>query len=204
MASYTNVRYHTLDDPLNPKQLPNKYSDLHTLYPGRPMDSTDDFNRNDIEHEDPEAAREMFQGVKERTAQYGAQLERKARKQGGQEKMTVHAVEDPSTIIEDPDLVQTNMLNPDGSPLLMDGEPLQGGPGGPGQGAPRRGASGRGPPDGGSRKPLIENYGNGKKTDDGPMGSLGSYKWILLVLAAVALFFMAYLYSTRQIDIYSF
>jgi len=184
MSTYTNIVYHTLEDPLNPKQLPNKYSDLHTLYPGRPMDSTDNPNRYSIQPEDPEAAAEMFQEVKEKTASYGAKLEKKARKLGGDEKMTVHAIEDPSMIVEDPNLKETNMLNPDGTPLLMPVNPNL-----PGKDSNVEG----------SRKPLIENYSPDAKRPDN-----NSYKWIFLVLGAMAALVFAYFYATRQIDIYSF
>lgn len=191
MSTYTNVAYHTLDAPLNPKQLPAKYSDLHTLYPGRPMDSDDNFNRYSIEPENPEAAKKMFQGVKEKTAEYGASLEQQARRMNGDEKMTVHAVEDPSMIVEDPDLKDTNMLNPDGTPLLIPVNPR----------LPDRMTG----PEGELRKPLVENYnGPDSQTKKNPNQNIWSYKWLLLVLIAVGLFFLTYLYSTRQIDIYEF
>jgi hypothetical protein len=166
--------YHTLDDPLNPKQLPGKYSDLHTLYPGRPMDSSDDPNRYSIEPEDPVLARKSFQDVKDKTAIYGDQLERKTRQQGGGEKMTVHSVEDPSMIIEDPDL----------TPVLMTDDRVT--------------------DDGTARKPLIENYKSMKSNTNNEKP--GQYKWILLVLMAVALFFLAYFYSTHtaSVDIFEF
>jgi len=204
--SYTSIIYHTLDDPLNPKQLPNKYSDLHTLYPGRPMDSMDNPNRYSIQPEDPEAASEMFRDVKEKTASYGEKLEKKARKMGGGEKMTVHAVEDPSMIIEDPNLKETNMLNPDGTPLLMPVDPNL-----PGQrnGEFKSQGMGNNQMDGGdARKPLVENYSTTSRPGTNPGKSTSenavSYKWILIVFAAIVMFFLAYFYATRQIDIYSF
>lgn len=181
--SHTEILYHTLDDPLNPKQLPGKYSDLHSLYPGRPMDSSDNFDRYNIEHEEPDQARQTFIDVKDKTASYGEKLEKKSRKAGGGEKMTVHAIEDPSMIIEDPALRETNMLNPSDAPLLM---PLEN------QEIKNRFSR---------ETPLIENYG---KQENTPAPKSKSYKWLMIILASIGLFIFAYFYSTRKIDIYSF
>ncbi len=196
------IRYHTLDDPLNPKQLPDQYSDLHTLYPGRPMPSDDGIRLGGkseyaIESENPEAAQQTFRDVKQKTAQYGADLERLARKNGGGPKMTVHAVADASEVIEDPELKGVDMSET--TPLLMETDPSL-----PGQTRQRL----RPTQEGELRKPLVENFGN----TYGPERTFGTgtvqpnfnYKWILMALLAAGLCAMAYMYATKKVDIYAF
>lgn len=184
--SHTNILYHTLEDPLNPKQLPGKYSDLHTLYPGRPMDSSDNPDRYNIEHEEPNKAKETFIDSKQKTAQYGKNLERNARNMGNQDKMTIHAVEDPSMLIEDPGLREANMLNPSEKPLLM---PLE---------EENSGLRNRMPIDF-KDKPLIENYNHPKTQENKP-----KYKWWIIILALLFLLGLFYIYTTQKVDIYSF
>lgn len=182
------VLYHTLDDPLNPKQLPGQYSDLHTLYPGRPMDSDDNYNRYAVKPDDPEAAHATFEDVKEKTSLYGQKLEQKARKEGTKNggKMTVNAIADPSELIEDPELKHANMLNPDTTPLLMD--PPQ-----EGEGLVRRVVPKE-------ERNIRENY-----ISPPPSKETKSYlKWLLLIMVLIGLGSLVYVYVTRQIDPYIF
>lgn len=109
------IPYYPLDVPLNPAPLPSEYSSLHTLYPGEPMINRDTaFNRYYIPHCDPEGARCAFVENKENTIIAAQRLEALARKSGGnpEDKVTIHAVADPSTIVEDPALSQLSTQAP--------------------------------------------------------------------------------------------
>ncbi len=180
MSSYTTVRYHTLDDPLNAKRLTAQYSDLHSLYPGRPMDSDDNHNRYHVEHENPEAAREMLADTRAKTGQYGQQLERNARRNSTMDggKMTVNAVADPSELTENPELNQNNMVEP--SPDLADGTPLSAGK----ERAPLENFDGK----------VVKNKYAGESTTS------NKWWWIALLVAGMAI--LAYYISNR--DKYAF
>lgn len=131
MTSFQRT-YQTLDKPLNPTPYTTEenhtWSPLHDLYPGRPMDSRDDINRYDIVHEDPEGAKRTFLDNRARTHEYAEQLQRRAVALGGKqdEKVLTHAVEDPSTVINDPDLrfsqVQIPPVQNDNVPFTVPGE----------------------------------------------------------------------------------
>jgi len=207
MASYGAVRYHTLDTPLNPKQLPNQYSDLHTLYPGRPMDQSDNYDPYNVIPEDQAGAHEMFETVKQNTVIYGDSLEQRARQQGGKDKMTVHAVDDAAQLIEDPELKFAGMYNPDSTPLpLRDMATDGGGPTGPrlrpvsGQ-TPSDGDDAAAPPDGVERFRGSRTASKSKEPTPPTAGWLGK-KSLLLILALAALFL--YIYMIRKSDMYAF
>lgn len=126
MTSFQRV-YHELDIPLNPTPYTTEenhtWSPLHDLYPGRPMDSRDDINRYDIVHEDPEGAKRTFLDNRARTHEYAEQLQRRAVELGGREdeKVLTHAVEDPSAVINDPDLRYAQVQSP---PVQNDNVPF--------------------------------------------------------------------------------
>lgn len=187
------------------------------------MPSSDNPNMYNPEHEDPEAAREMFNDVKQKTALYGETLERKAKKGGSGNKMTVHAVEDPSMVIEDPSIQQVEMRHPEDGPLLKSMEvsnsefPSH---------IKRRGSaapnsSGRDieNTDGEHSFPdvipsstliretedSIEPFASTKlgSRDEAPKKQTRSYNWLLIVgLFILAVF--VYFYATRQVNIYEF
>jgi hypothetical protein len=112
-SSY-QIPYHELDVPLNQAPLPPEYSSLHTLYPGVPMLRNDIFDRYYIPHCDPEAACESFHDRRDNTIAAGKHLERLARRSAGgpDDKVTIHAVEDPSVPVEDPALSQLSTQSP--------------------------------------------------------------------------------------------
>lgn len=109
--------YHNLDH-LFPSQWDppdsNTFSNLHLLYPGRYMMPTDGFDRYLIPHEYPIEAKEAFCNRRMETEQYAEGLEFTALMDGGGDgqKMTTHFVDDPSAVIEDPDLKNAPMMQP--------------------------------------------------------------------------------------------
>jgi hypothetical protein len=109
--------YHRLADPLNPApdgEVAPKYSRLHNLYPGRPMESTSDYNKYNIPAEDPEAARKSFEDRRRDTHEYATRLQEIAINAGGgdKNKVTVHSAIDPDQMIEDPELKFISMVSP--------------------------------------------------------------------------------------------
>jgi len=112
-SSY-QIPYHDLDAPLNPPILPPEYSSLHTLYPGVPMLRNDIFDRYYIPHCDPDEACKSFKERRENTIKSAKHLEFLARSSAGgpDDKVTIHAVEDPSMIVEDPALTQLSTQSP--------------------------------------------------------------------------------------------
>lgn len=137
MTAFQRV-YWELDKPLNPTPYTTEenhtWSPLHDLYPGRPMDSRDDINRYDIVHEDPEGAKRTFLDNRARTHKYAESLQRRAVALGGKdtEKVLTHAVEDPSAVINDPDLrfsqVQIPPVQNDNVPFVVPQDPNTIGP----------------------------------------------------------------------------
>lgn len=114
MKGTYQIFYHDLDAPLNPPPLPSEYSSLHTLYPGRPMLRNDIFDRYYIPHCNPCEARRSFKEKRDDTILAARHLERLARKSAGgpNEKVTIHAVSDPSMPNEDPALAQLSTQSP--------------------------------------------------------------------------------------------
>ena len=132
------IPYHNLDVPINPPPLnPEEYSSLHTLYPGQPMrrNDYDYMDRYYIPHAHPCAARASFVERREDTIKAARLVENIARKSAGgpDEKVTIHAVADPSQIIEQPSLEQLStqapvalndgMSFPMGSKVVVTGQP---------------------------------------------------------------------------------
>jgi hypothetical protein len=203
MASYTNVSYHTLDDPLNPKILPNQYSDLHTLYPGKAMESSDNFDRYSISHDDVIAARKQFDQTRIDISQSQVNLEKKALAAGGGAKMTVNAVSDPSEMIEDPELKQASMMPIDQTANLSQTPVDFGGEEG---GVPPSMTTQSGQPElrnrsgidsGEDRTPLKENFkgdGNGTKSDSGSF-----YRWVKWAIIGMVIFMFVFLLVTGQL-----
>lgn len=99
------IPYHNLDIPLNPPVEPPPYSSLHLLYPGMPMIQNDVFDRYYVPHICPEQAWIAFNENKANTVEAACRQEILARQSSGN-KVTIHAVEDPSAIVEDPALSQ--------------------------------------------------------------------------------------------------
>lgn len=108
------IPYHELDVPINPLPLPPEYSSLHTLYPGVPYPRTQTYDRYNILHCDPCAAKTSFDERREDTIQAAKSLEKLALKSGGgpEDKVTIRAVADPSIMIEDPALLQLSTQAP--------------------------------------------------------------------------------------------
>ena len=108
------IPYHTLDAPLNPPILSPEYSSLHTLYPGVPMPRTDVFDRYYYCHSCPKDARRSFEERRSNTIKAAEHLEKLARLSAGgpDDKVTIHAVADPSEIVEDPALSQLSTQSP--------------------------------------------------------------------------------------------
>jgi hypothetical protein len=114
-SSY-QIPYHNLDVPINPPPLSSEYSSLHTLYPGVPMrrNDYDYIDRYYIPHADPEAACRSFKDRREDTIRAARLVEDLARRSAGgpDEKTTIHAVADPSQVVEEPALQQLSTQNP--------------------------------------------------------------------------------------------
>jgi hypothetical protein len=113
MASIKNT-YHTLDIPLNPSPygVDSPYSPLQDLYPGRPMNVYWGLNEYDIPHERPVAAKIAFQENKKDTKKAAALLDALAYSQGSGKKVLLHAVSDPVSLIEEPDLKSVDIVKP--------------------------------------------------------------------------------------------
>ena len=133
MTSFQRV-YHSLDIPINPTPYTSPenhtWSALHNLYPGRPYDARDDFTpytEFSPVSEDPAGARETFLQHRANTRQYAENLQKLAlRSSGGDNgKVLVHAIDDPSSVIEDPDLRQAAIQQP---PVQNDNFPFSGSP----------------------------------------------------------------------------
>jgi hypothetical protein len=116
MRSKPQLIYHQLDEPFfpNPYGENSGISALHDLYPGRPLTTSDGFNRYEIMPEDPEGARRTFQNSKRETQEYASYLVNRSIADGGGNKVLKHAVTDPSLEIEDPDFrdIPTQMMPP--------------------------------------------------------------------------------------------
>lgn len=114
--TYQNI-YHQLDEPFfpNPYGENSGISALHDLYPGRPMETSYGFNRYQIPPEDPEGARRTFLTNREETRAYAAKLMNRVVADGGgdNEKVLTHAVDDPSSVINDVDLKFAQMQTPE-------------------------------------------------------------------------------------------
>lgn len=106
--------YRNLDFPINPEVMSDQYSSLHTLYPGEPMLRNDIPDRYYIPHSDPEMAKASFDERRRDTIAASKRLEELARVSAGppEDKTTIHAVEDPSIIVEDPSLAQLSTQAP--------------------------------------------------------------------------------------------
>jgi len=122
-----NQLFHPLGEPffLNPYGVESGISALHNLYPGRPMTVKDSFlNQYMIPNEDPEGAKRTFLNSRRDTKEYAQMLNDSvmAGNGGDGNKVLIHSVEDPSAVINDPDLKNAQTLIPetlgDGSPLL--------------------------------------------------------------------------------------
>lgn len=120
-------KYLPLDLPFNqnPYGLDSGISALHDLYPGRPMTIFGRYYEYEIPNENPEGAKETFENNRNETHMYAAHLQKLALEQGGgdKSKVLVHAIDDPSSVIEEPDLqgnaVQTPLTQNNGSPFLV-------------------------------------------------------------------------------------
>jgi len=121
-----NQIFHKLDEPffLNPYGVNSGISALHDLYPGRPMTVDDSFlNKYAIPNEDPEGAKRTFLNSRKETKEYAKMLiDSVVSDNGGDEnKVLIHALDDPSSVINDPDLKSAQMMTPEsigeGSPL---------------------------------------------------------------------------------------
>jgi hypothetical protein len=125
MASKPQLIYHKLDEPFfpNPYGENSGISALNDLYPGRPLTTSDGFNRYEIPAEDPEGAKRTFQNSKRETQEYASYLVDRSVADGGGDKKKVltHAIDDPSSVIDDPDLASVSMQTPqtenEGRPL---------------------------------------------------------------------------------------
>lgn len=108
--------YHQLDEPFfpNPYGENSGISALHDLYPGRPLNVNDGFNRYEIPAEDPAGARRTFLNSKRETQEYAAYLVDRTLADGGgdDKKVLTHALDDPSSVINDPDLKNATMQSP--------------------------------------------------------------------------------------------
>lgn len=116
MASKPQLIYHKLDEPFfpNPYGENSGISALNDLYPGRPLTTSDGFDRYEIPAEDPEGARRTFQNSKRETQEYARFLVDRSVADGGGDKKKVltHAIDDPSSVINDPDLANAQMQTP--------------------------------------------------------------------------------------------
>lgn len=108
--------YHKLDEPFfpNPYGENSGISALHDLYPGRPLTTSDGFDRYEILPEDPEGAKRTFQNSKRETQEYASYLVDRSIADGGGDKNKVltHAIDDPSSVINDPSLRDAQMQVP--------------------------------------------------------------------------------------------
>lgn len=117
MSSKPQLIYHQLDE----KFFPNPYGEnsgisaLHDLYPGRPLTTSDSFDRYEIVPEDPEGARRTFLNSRRETQEYAKYLVDRTIADGGgdKNKVLVHAIDDPSSVINDPDLKNAQMQTPE-------------------------------------------------------------------------------------------
>ena len=110
-------KYLPLDLPFNqsPYGVDSGISPLNDLYPGRPMTIYGRYYEiNEIPNEDPEGARETYENSTRETKEYAAYLQKLALAQGGgdKEKVLVHAVDDPSTVINEPSLQGNSVQMP--------------------------------------------------------------------------------------------
>lgn len=113
-----NQLFHPLDLPFfpNPYGIDSGISALHNLYPGRPMTVNDSFlSQYDIPNEDPEGARRTFLTSRKDTKEYAKMLNADvmAANGGDGNKVLVHEVEDPSAVVNDPDLKSAQMMVPE-------------------------------------------------------------------------------------------
>lgn len=129
MSSKPQLIYHSLDEPFfpNPYGENSGISALHDLYPGRPLTTTDGFDRYEIPAEDPEGAKRTFQNSKRETQEYAKFLVDRSIADGGgdKNKVLVHAIDDPSSVIEDPTLKDAQMYVPEAE---NDGRAMKEGP----------------------------------------------------------------------------
>lgn len=92
---------------------PPGYSPLQELYPGRLMPVTEVYDRYNFEPLAPKTAMESFERNKQDTQTYGSHLDEVTLAASPTaDKMTYHQVEDPSALIEDPDLTNLNLMQP--------------------------------------------------------------------------------------------
>ena len=107
------VETYRRENPPNPTEAP-----LQLLYPGRHMPAPEGMgqtiDRYDYPHEHPVEARESFERTRKDIETYAGWLENRARRDGGkdQDKVTSHAVEDPSLLVDDPDLKFATVQQP--------------------------------------------------------------------------------------------
>lgn len=117
--------YHQLDEPFFPSPYGENsgISALHDLYPGRPLTTSDGFNRYEITPEDPEGARRTFLNSKHETQEYARLLNARAIADGGgdDKKVLTHAIDDPSSVIQDPSLKSASMQDPQ---TINNGQPI--------------------------------------------------------------------------------
>jgi hypothetical protein len=122
--------YLTLDNPLNQNPFGENsgISALQSLYAGRPMTIWDTPNRYTSIPENPEGAKNTYLNSRMETKEYAHNLEILTRNMGGgdKEKVLSHAVDDPSSMIDNPDLSGNAMQSPltqnNGQPFLVQPE----------------------------------------------------------------------------------
>lgn len=119
--------YLPLDMPFNqnPYGVNSGISALNDLYPGRPMTIFGRYYEYEIPNEDPEGAKETYLTNRKETKTYAQHLQNMTLSEGGgdQGKVLVHAIEDPSAVIENPMLQGNSMQVPqaqnDGRPFVL-------------------------------------------------------------------------------------
>ena len=126
MNSYQN-NYLPLDLPFNqnPHGVNSGISALNDLYPGRPMTIFGRYYEYEIPNEDPEGAEETYLTNRRETKEYAQNLQNMTLSEGGgdRNKVLVHAIDDPSSVIDNPALqgnaVQIPPTQNDGRPFVV-------------------------------------------------------------------------------------
>lgn len=120
------TRYHIMDRPLNPSPLPPDFSQLNTVYQGRPVHNTQAGDRSNVVPENPQETQLEFENSQQEVAQYANALEGTTRMQGGgpKAKLPFATPVAPDMQTEDPNMMyaalQTNPISEGVSPATKE------------------------------------------------------------------------------------
>lgn len=100
-----------MDSPLNPSPLPEDFSQLNYIYPGRPIHNTQASDRSNVPPENPVETNLVFEESKEQINDYANVLENTVRKQGGgdKQKLPFTPAVAPDMQTEDPNMLYSTL-----------------------------------------------------------------------------------------------